>query len=145
MCSSLTDDPETALAPAPSEVTARNVAITVGVALVLFLPALLRRKDLNSDEATMAVVGRMMRHGATLYSTAVDRKPPGAFVLLRSLEPVFGSWSITAARWVLVATIVVSAWLLAVEAVRRWPAVSALTVALITIAAFAVLPAEDSR
>src|SRR3954452_7882351 len=145
MCCSRADDPKTALASPPSRLTATNVAISVAVAIVLFLPALIRRKDLNSDEATMAVVARMMRHGATLYSGAVDRKAPGVFVLFRVLETVFGSWSITAARWVLLATIITSAWLLAVEAVRRWPQVSALSVALITIAAFAVLPAEDSR
>src|SRR5215204_3131970 len=145
MCSSPTDDTDTATAPPPSQLTARNVGITIAVAIVLFLPALIRRKDLNSDEATMAVVARMMRHGATLYSGTVDRKPPGAFVLFRVLEPVFGTWSITAARWVLLATIIVSAWLLAMEAVRRWPRVSALSVASITIATFSILPAEDSR
>src|SRR3954470_21807175 len=83
-----------------SPLTVRNVAITVALALTLHLPTLIRRKALNSDEATMAVVARMLRHGETLYSGAGDRKPPAAFMLFRLLEPIFGQWSITAARWV---------------------------------------------
>ena len=52
---------------------ARDIAITAVVAVVLHLPSLIRKTALNSDEATMATVARMMRHGARLYTGAVDR------------------------------------------------------------------------
>lgn len=126
-------------------VTARDVAMTAAVAILLHFPALIRRAALNSDEATIATVARMMRHGARLYSTAVDRKPPGAFVLYRVLEPLFGTWTLAAGRWVALVAIVAAAWVIALEARRRWPDVSPLLVALIFVVAFALLPAEDSR
>jgi hypothetical protein len=127
------------------QLTLRNIAITVAVAIVLHFPALIRKDALNSDEATIATVARMVRHGATLYSSAVDRKPPGAFMLYRVLEPVFGAWTLTAGRWLVLAATVVAMWILAFEARRRWPNVVPLFVAVLGIVAFSVLPAEDSR
>ncbi|MEO7398764.1 MAG: glycosyltransferase family 39 protein, partial [Ilumatobacteraceae bacterium] len=112
---------------------------------MLHLPALIRKAALNSDEATVATVARVMRHGGSLYRDVVDRKPPGAFVLYRLLEPVFGDWTLTAARWVALAAIVTAMWILAFEARRRWPSVSVFAVALMGVAAFSLLPAEDSR
>ena len=126
-------------------ITPLDVAITALVAIFLHLPALVRKAALNSDEATIATVARMMRHGAGLYVGTVDRKPPGAFVLYRVLEPVFGTWTLTAARWIALTAIVATAWVIAIEARRRWPAVSPLGVALLFVVAFALLPAEDSR
>ena len=117
----------------------------MAVAFLLHLPALIRKAALNSDEATVATVARVMRHGGRLYTDVVDRKPPGAFVLYRLLEPMFADYTLTAARWVALAAIVVAAWLCAIEAHRRWPAVSPLAVALVFILAFSVLPAEDSN
>jgi hypothetical protein len=124
---------------------ARDIAITAVVAVVLHLPSLIRKTALNSDEATMATVARMMRHGARLYTGAVDRKPPGAFLVYRLLEPIFGTWSLTAARWFALAAIVAAAWIIALEARRRWPHVEPLAVALLFVVAFAALPAGDSR
>lgn len=128
-----------------ARVTTRDIVITAMVAIVVHLPALVRKAALNSDEATIATVARMMRHGAKLYNGAVDRKPPGAFVLYRLLEPFFGTWTLTAGRWVALVAIVAAAWIIAREARRRWPDVKPLAVALLFIVAFAVLPAEDSR
>ena len=127
------------------QLTWRNIAITAAVAIVLHLPALIRKAALNSDEATIATVARMVRHGATLYSTAVDRKPPGAFMLYRLLEPVFGGWTLVAGRWLVLAATVVAMWILAFEAHRRWPSVVPVFVAVMGVVAFSVLPAEDSR
>ena len=129
----------------PRRVVPRDVAVTALVAVVLHLPALMRKNALNSDEATIATVARMMRNGAGLYVGAVDRKPPGAFVLYRYLEPVFGTWTLAAARWVALSAIVGAAWVIAVEARRRWPTVSPLAVAMLFVVSFALLPAEDSR
>lgn len=131
--------------PAPHQLTLRNISITIGVAVVLHFPALIRKAALNSDEATIATVARMVRHGATLYTDAVDRKPPGAFTFYRLLEPVFGDWTLTAARWFVLAATVVAMWILAFEARRRWPTVSPLLVAVLGVVAFSLLPAEDSR
>ena len=125
--------------------TTGQVAIVAAVALVLHGPALVRKAALNSDEATIAVIARMMRHGARLYTSAVDRKPPGAFVVYRLLEPLFGSWTLAAGRWVALLCSVIAMWLLGFEANRRWPDVSPFAVALIGVIAFALLPAEDSR
>ena len=125
--------------------TAGQVTIVAAVALVLHGPALVRKAALNSDEATIAVIARMMRHGARLYTSAVDRKPPGAFVVYRLLEPLFGSWTLAAGRWVALLFSVIAMWLLGFEANRRWPDVSPFAVALIGVIAFALLPAEDSR
>ena len=119
--------------------------MTASVALLLHVPALIRKAALNSDEATVATVARVMRHGGRLYTDVVDRKPPGAFVLYRLLEPIFGDYTLMAARWVALVAIVVAGWLIAVEAHRRWPAVSPVAVALLFIVAFSVLPAEDSN
>lgn len=127
------------------QLTPRNVAITVGVAVVLHFPALIRKAALNSDEATIATVARMMRHGAELYTGAVDRKPPGAFTLYRLIEPLFGAWSLTAGRWITLGLTIVAMWVLGFEARRRWPGVAPVAVAVLGIVAFSVLPAEDSR
>ncbi len=128
-----------------SQPTVGQITIVAALALVLHGPALVRKAALNSDEATIAVIARMMRHGARLYTSAVDRKPPGAFVVYRVLEPMFGSWTLAAGRWVALLFGVIAMWLLGFEANRRWPDVSPFTVALIGVIAFAVLPAEDSR
>ena len=140
-----TTDPDDAMAPHRSRVTWRAIAVSACAAVLLHLPALFRTAALNSDEATIATVARMMRHGAGLYAGTVDRKPPGAFVLYRLLEPAFGSWTLAAARWFALVAIIAAAWTIALEARRRWPAVSPLAVALLFIVAFALLPAEDSR
>ncbi len=129
----------------PAAIEARAVALTAGIAIALHLPALVRKAALNSDEATIATVARMIRHGAKLYTSAVDRKPPGAFMFYRVLEPIFGDWTLTAARWLVLAATVTACWVLALEARRRWPAVSPLAVAVVGVIAFSVLPAEDSR
>ena len=125
--------------------TAGQVTIVTAVALVLHGRALVRKAALNGDEATIAVIARMMRHGARLYTSAVDRKPPGAFVVYRLLEPLFGTWTLAAGRWVALVFSVIAMWLLGFEANRRWPEVSPFAVALIGVIAFALLPAEDSR
>lgn len=125
--------------------TRREFGVVGGLAIVLNAPALVRSHALNGDEATIAVVARVMRHGGSLYRDTVDRKPPGAFVLYRLLEPVFGTWTLAAARWVAMGMIVAAAWILADEAVRRRAEVSRLAVAVLFILTFAVLPAEDSR
>ena len=129
----------------PATVTARAVALTAGIAFALHLPALVRKAALNSDEATIATVARMIRHGARLYTSAVDRKPPGAFIVYRLLEPIFGDWTLTAARWLVLTATVTACWLLALEARRRWPSVNPLAVAIVGVIAFSALPAEDSR
>ncbi len=140
--SSSAADSESLARPA---VTARAVALTAGIAFVLHLPALVRKAALNSDEATIATVARMIRHGARLYTSAVDRKPPGGFIVYRLLEPIFGAWTLTAARWLVLASTVTACWVLALEARRRWPLVSPLAVAIVGVIAFSALPAEDSR
>ncbi|MEI7617009.1 MAG: glycosyltransferase family 87 protein [Actinomycetota bacterium] len=140
--SSLATEPETE--HVSRRALSRDIAITAVVAVALHLPSLIRKAALNSDEATMATVARMMRHGARLYTGAVDRKPPGAFLVYRLLEPLFGMWSLTAARWVALCAIVVAAWIIALEARRRWTQVLPLAVALLFVVAFAALPAEDS-
>ncbi len=132
-------------AGATTRPTAQHVAITAAVAIVLHFPALIRKAVLNSDEATIGTIARVLRHGGTLYRDAVDRKPPGAFMVYRLLEPVFGDWTLMAGRWLTLALTVTAMWVLAIEARRRWPAVSPFAVALVGVAAFSLLPAEDSR
>src|SRR5262249_31376455 len=61
------------------------------------------------------------------------------------LEPIFGSWTLTAARWFALGCTVGAMWILGFEARRRWPTVSPAAVAAVGIVAFSVLPAEDSR
>jgi hypothetical protein len=122
-----------------------HIASTAAIALVLHAPSLVRKRALNADEATIAVVARSMRHGSRLYRDIVDRKPPAAFVLDRLLEPVFGGWTLTAARWVALALTVVAAWVLAGEVHRRRPEVPPVAVAALFVVAFALLPPEDSR
>ncbi len=129
----------------PTGLTVGNVALTAGVAVLLHLPALIRRAAINSDEATIGTVARVVRHGGSLYRDIVDRKPPGAFMLYRVLEPVFGTWTLTAGRWVALTATVAAMWILAIEATRRWPGVPTVGAALLGVAAFSLLPAEDSR
>jgi hypothetical protein len=146
MQSSSTDQPDASpTVRQPGGLSGRNVGISIAVAVLLHFPALVRKAALNSDEATIATVARMMRHGATLYTDAVDRKPPGAFTLYRLIEPVFGAWSLTAGRWLALAATVIAMWILGFEARRRWPGVAPVAVAVLGIVAFSLLPAEDSR
>jgi len=62
---------------------------------LVHLPELLTSKPVDDDEAYLAIMGRMLRHGDRLYTGVIDRKPPLALWAYQMLVP--DNWSL---RWV---------------------------------------------
>ncbi|MBX3286300.1 MAG: glycosyltransferase, partial [Actinobacteria bacterium] len=58
---------------------ARRAAVLGGLVAVTRLPGLLAARTFNTDEATLAVGGRALRGGGSLYVDVIDRKPPLPF------------------------------------------------------------------
>lgn len=74
----------------------------------------------NADEGFLAVQGRLLVHGGTLYATVVDRKPPLLPWLYAGAFAVFGDRSLWPLRTAAVCAHLATALLLASLARRRW-------------------------
>ncbi|MGB2757316.1 MAG: DolP-mannose mannosyltransferase [Acidimicrobiia bacterium] len=70
--------------------TRRFPGLLFSIVAVLHLPGFFL-KIFDNDEAYIATVARVMSRGGTLYVDAVDRKPPGAFLIYQALAAITGS------------------------------------------------------
>ncbi len=111
-------------ARAPSTAPARRrwwrvFAVLLLLTVALRLPAFFV-DVFNSDETFLATQAHVIRDGGNLYKEAADRKPPLVpYVYAASFE-FFGSTSLWTVRVVAMLAIAFTAWMLAVEATRRW-------------------------
>jgi 4-amino-4-deoxy-L-arabinose transferase-like glycosyltransferase len=95
------------------------VVLLLGLALALRLPGLSDRV-FNSDEAYLATQAQVLNHGGRLYVDTVDRKPPVVPYLYAAVFRVTGSDDLTTVRLLAVLAEAATAFLLALEARRRF-------------------------
>jgi hypothetical protein len=74
----------------------------------------------NSDETYLATQAQVLNHGGSLYHDAVDRKPPLVPYLYAATFRVFGSSGLWTVRLVAIFAAALTAWLVALEARRRY-------------------------
>ena len=66
-----------------------SVSVLLLATVLARLPGLLFNGVFDRDEAYLAVMGDVLRHGGTLYVDVIDRKPPGvpsAYAIIRDLS-----------------------------------------------------------
>ena len=92
--------------------------LAVALVAVLRAPSFVRRL-INSDEASLATMGMVIRAGGRLYHQTADRKPPIGPYLYAAVFRFTGTFDIRPVRVVAALLIVATAALLASEARRR--------------------------
>jgi 4-amino-4-deoxy-L-arabinose transferase-like glycosyltransferase len=122
----------------------RLVLVLLVVGFVVHAPALTAR-SWNSDEAYLAAQAQVLEHGGSLYFDTVDRKPPVVPYLYAATFRLTGSDTLLAVRVLAVLANVLSAWLLAIEARRRWSSRAGLVAGLLFLAASAAFFAKDTQ
>ncbi|MEV8478093.1 glycosyltransferase family 39 protein [Streptomyces sp. NPDC051173] len=97
----------------------RLLPVLAALAVVTRLPSFLRPLW-NPDEGFLATEARMLAHGAVLYGTVVDRKPPVLPWLYELCFALFGDRSLLPLKALAVLAQLLTAVLLASLARRRW-------------------------
>src|SRR6516165_3396011 len=99
----------------------------------------------NSDETFLATQAHVIRDGGNLYREAADRKPPLVpYVYAASFE-FFGSTALWTVRLVAMVAIALTAWLLAVEATRRWGRRAGWIAGLLCVLAMVAFAPQDGQ
>lgn len=91
-------------------------AVLGALVLVTRLPGFVGTRTFNTDEATLAVGGRVLRGGGHLYVDFIDRKPPLPFAVYALLGTADLRW----VRLFIAVMVFATALLIASEADRRW-------------------------
>jgi 4-amino-4-deoxy-L-arabinose transferase-like glycosyltransferase len=117
-------DVEAPAAAPPSTPTRRRptwrfFALLLLLTLALRLPAFFVNV-FNSDETYLATQAHVIEDGGNIYREAADRKPPLVPYIYAASFELFGSNNLWTVRVVAMLAIALTAWLLAVEATRRW-------------------------
>lgn len=99
--------------------TWRLFALLLLLTLALRLPAFFVNV-FNSDETYLATQAHVIQDGGNIYKEAADRKPPLVPYIYAASFELFGSNDLWTVRVVAMLAIALTAWLLAVEATRRW-------------------------
>lgn len=121
------------------------VATLLGLTALTRLPGLLASRAFNSDEATLAVGGRVITHGGHLYVDLVDRKPPLPFALYGMVQRVTGTTDLRPVRLVLLVLLALAALIVADEAARRWGAKAAWVAGVALVLTTAGLAPRDAQ
>jgi hypothetical protein len=96
-------------------------ALLLVAGLLVHLPALVQHHDpFNSDEAYLATQAQVVDHGGALYYDTVDRKPPLVPLVYAAVFEITGTDTLLWVRLAAILAEVVAAYLLAVEARRRF-------------------------
>jgi hypothetical protein len=74
----------------------------------------------NSDETFLATQAQVLNHGGRLYHDAVDRKPPLVPYIYAVTFRVFGTSGLWTVRLLAIVAAALTAWLVAIEARRRY-------------------------
>jgi hypothetical protein len=113
-----------ALAPAPLDATRPWHPWRLFAVLLVLLTALhaagFKVDVFNSDETFLATQAQVLNHGGRLYHDAVDRKPPLVPYLYAATFRAFGTNGLWTVRLVAVFAAALTAWLVALEARRRY-------------------------
>jgi 4-amino-4-deoxy-L-arabinose transferase-like glycosyltransferase len=120
--------PTVALAPSPTPVptagdhrrrSARFFLVHLALTFVLRLPAFVV-PVFNSDETFLATQAHVIEQGGNLYEQAADRKPPLVPYIYAGTFAFFGTTALWSVRIMAMLAVAVTAFLLALEARRRW-------------------------
>ncbi|HEV3452716.1 MAG TPA: glycosyltransferase family 39 protein [Acidimicrobiia bacterium] len=99
----------------------------------------------NSDETFLATQAHVIRDGGNLYREAADRKPPLVpYVYAASFE-FFGSTALWTVRVMAMLAIALTAWMVAVEARRRWGERAGWTAGLLLVLAMVAFAPQDGQ
>jgi hypothetical protein len=129
----------------PDRLPARLVGAVVGATLLTRLPGLIAERAFNSDEATLAVGGRVLRGGGSLYVDLIDRKPPLPFAAYSLVARLTGTDDLRPVRALVMVLIAVTALVLADEGRRRWGLRAAWTAGLACVLAASALSPRDAQ
>ena len=114
-------------APAPTTAAARDtrqdlwrlLLVVAALTMVLRLPAFFV-EVFNSDETFLATQAAVLRDGGEIYRDAADRKPPLVPYIYAGTFEVFGTTDLWTVRVAAMAAAALTAFLLALEARRRY-------------------------
>ncbi|WP_171162425.1 glycosyltransferase family 39 protein [Streptomyces sp. I05A-00742] len=118
--------------------------VLTALALATRLPSFLRPLW-NPDEGFLATQARMLAHGAVLYRTVVDRKPPLLPWLYEACFRAFGDGSLLPVKSLAVVAQLVTAVLLASLARRRWGERAGCTAGVLYLLVSIGLEPEDAQ
>lgn len=96
------------------------VAAVVAITALTRLPGLVSARAFNTDEATLAVLGRTLSGPGTMYVDAADHKPPLAFAAYGFVQRLTGSDDLRYVRGLVALLVIATALVVAVEARDRW-------------------------
>ena len=99
----------------------------------------------NSDETFLATQAHVIRSGGDLYQEAADRKPPLVPYLYAASFEFFGSTALWTVRLVAMLAIALTAWLLALEARRRWGPRASWIAGLLCVFAMVAFAPQDGQ
>jgi 4-amino-4-deoxy-L-arabinose transferase-like glycosyltransferase len=99
----------------------------------------------NSDETFLATQAHVIRDGGNLYREAADRKPPLVPYVYAAAFEFFGSTALWTVRLVAMLAIALTAWLLAIEARRRWGHRAGLIAGLLCVFAMVAFAPQDGQ
>ncbi|MCC3768476.1 glycosyltransferase family 39 protein [Streptomyces sp. UNOC14_S4] len=99
----------------------------------------------NPDEGFLATEARMLAHGAVLYRTVVDRKPPVLPWLYELSFALFGDRTLLPVKALAVLAQLLTAVLLASYARRRWGARAGRTAGVLQLLASVALAPDDAQ
>lgn len=119
------------------------VGVLAAVAVVSRLPGLVGSLAFNADEATLATGGRSMAHGGRLYVDVIDRKPPLPFALYAVVQRLTGTADLQWVRLVVLALVVATGVVVALEAGRRWGRSAAWVAGVVLVAGSTTLGPND--
>lgn len=92
----------------------------VAVTTLTRLPGLISARAFNTDEATLAVLGRTLSGPGTMYVDAADHKPPLAFAVYGFVQRLTGSSDLRYVRGLVALLVIATALVVAIEARDRW-------------------------
>ena len=98
---------------------ARFFLVLLACTFVLRLPAFVV-PVFNSDETFLATQAHVIEQGGQLYEQATDRKPPLVPYIYAGTFAFFGTMALWSVRLVAMLAVALTAFLLALEARRRW-------------------------
>lgn len=122
----------------------RLFGILLLLTLALRLPAFFV-DVFNSDETYLATQAHVIRSGGNLYQEAADRKPPLVPYIYAASFEFFGSTALWTVRLVAMIAIALTAWLLALEARRRWGRRASWIAGLLCVFAMVAFAPQDGQ
>ena len=96
------------------------VLVLAALTALTRLPGLVAGRAFNTDEATLAVLGRTISGPGTIYVDAADHKPPLAFAAYGLVQRLTGSADLRYVRAFVAVLVLATALVVADEARRRW-------------------------